>query len=235
LSKASAGQHSFVIYIINPFIHAAAVVDICSAFLYLFQKYLGDPDHRPHTRKFHCDLILQIIPMHFISSPSSIVVPTQTEYLHLALEIYNRCPPRDAASAITGCAPPLLVAEPAPKSITFKLAPERNSPFQEGKSLHLAVSRSIDQRWITAAWSDNSGSFQLTMSYCLRVRGSAATRTLSEARNEIWETTKDIMEKTQTRWKVLLARDEPTDQEEIDGMSAGNLKAHRLNHLTDWN
>jgi hypothetical protein len=38
-------------------------------------------------------------------------------------------------------------------------------------------------------------------------------------RNEIWETTKDVMEKSQTRWRIFLVKDEPVDQEEIDGMS----------------
>jgi mediator of RNA polymerase II transcription subunit 13 len=111
----------------------------------------------------------------------------------------------------------VLLADSVPKAINFKLAPERVSPWQEGKYLHLAISRSLDQRWISAAWSDSSGSCQLTVSYCVRARGSNVNRILSEVRLEIWEATKDIMERTQTRWKVFLVRTEPVDQEEIDG------------------
>lgn len=155
--------------------------------------------------------------MSFVSSPETIVVPTQTEYLNLALEVYSRCPPRDLTSSLIGCAPPVLLAEPVPKVINFKLSAERLSPLQEGECLHLAFSRSADQRWVTAAWSDNTGSFQLALSYCLRSRGSTVSRIISEVRQEVWETTRDIMEKTQARWRVLLVKTEPIDQEEVDG------------------
>ncbi|KAL1970027.1 hypothetical protein VTN77DRAFT_6432 [Rasamsonia byssochlamydoides] len=219
LSKAPPVRENFVIYIINPFTHGAALADICSAFLHLFQKYIGDVD-RHQARQHLNELVLQVIPMSFISSPSSIVVPTQTEYLNLALEVYNRCAPKDTTSSIMGCAPPVLLAESVPKAINFKLAPERTSPFQEGKCLHLALSRSLDQRWISAAWSDNSGACQVTMSYCVRTRGSSISRNLSDVRHEIWEATKDIMEKTQTRWKIFLVRTEPIDQEEIDAWTS---------------
>lgn len=42
---------------------------------------------------------------------------------------------------------------------------------------------------------------------------------VSDVRHEIWETTKDIIERTQTRWKIFLVRTEPIDQEDIDGMA----------------
>jgi mediator of RNA polymerase II transcription subunit 13 len=235
LSKAPPVRDNFVIYIINPFSHGAALADICSAFLLLFQKYIGDVDRHQARHQLN-ELVLQVIPMSFISSPSSIVVPTETEYLNLALEVYNRCAVKDTTSSVMGCAPPVLLAESVPKAINFKLAPERTSPFQEGKCLHLALSRSLDQRWISAAWSDSSGSFQLTMSYCLRSRGSNVSRMLTDVRHEIWETTKDIMERTQTRWKIFLVRTEPIDQEEIDGMTDRIIETDGLlTNLTAWN
>ena len=58
----------------------------------------------------------------------------------------------------------------------------------------------------------------MTMSYCLRNKGSNISRPVSSVRQEIWETTRDIMEKSQTRWKVLLVRDEPIDMEEVEGI-----------------
>ncbi|KAJ9250239.1 hypothetical protein DTO195F2_8230 [Paecilomyces variotii] len=214
LAKRSPTKDNYVIYIINPFEHAAALADICAAFLQLFQKYIGGAD-RQDTRQLN-ELVLQIVPMSFVWSPLWVVVPTQSEYLNLALEVYNRCPPRDQASGSMGCAPPLLLAEPTPRSINFKLVSERISPLQEGKCLHVSFSRSIDQRWVTVAWSDNIGSFQVALSYCLRSKSSNVARAISDVRHEIWETTKDIIERTQARWRVLLAKTEPVDQEEIE-------------------
>jgi mediator of RNA polymerase II transcription subunit 13 len=217
LSKAPSANENFVIYVINPFTHGAAFADISAAFLHLFHKYIGDVD-RNYAKSQMNELVLQIIPMSFVYSPTSMAVPTQWQYLNLALEVYGRCPPKDASDGITGYAPPIVLADVAPKSLPFRVTSERVSPFQEGRCLHLAISRSVDQRWISAAWSDSSGSFQILMSYCLRARGSNVTRTLSEVRQEIWETTKDIMERTQTRSKIFLVRTEPIDQEEAEGM-----------------
>ncbi|EED23369.1 conserved hypothetical protein [Talaromyces stipitatus ATCC 10500] len=215
LSKAPSTGENFVIYIINPFSHGAAFVDICSTFLRLFQRYIGDVD-KAHDKSRLNELVLQIVPLPFIYSPTSLVIPPQSEYLNLALEVYTRCPPKDANSGIIGYAPPVVLADAVPKAINFRVTSEPVSPFQEGRCLHVAISRSVDQRWISVAWSDNSGSCQITMSYCMRARGSNVNRSISEVRQEIWEATKDLMERTQTRWKVLLVRTEPVDQEEID-------------------
>lgn len=228
MSKAPSANENFVIYVINPFTHGAAFADISAAFLHLFHKYIGDVD-RNYARSQMNELVLQIIPMNFVYSPTLLAVPTQWQYLNLALEVYGRCPPKDASDGITGYAPPIVLADAAPKSLPFRVTSERVSPFQEGRCLHLAVSRSADQRWISAAWSDSSGSFQILMSYCLRARGSNVNRTLAEVRQEIWETTKDIMERTQTRSKVFLVRTEPIDQEEAEGMSILQLKKKAWN------
>jgi hypothetical protein len=215
LSKAPSVKDNFVVYIVNPYPHGPAYADICSAFLQLFNKFVKDLDQQQPRSEIN-ELVLQILPISFISSPCSMIVPSQADYLNLALEVYNRCTPPDPASSVLGCAPPVLLAEPIPKSINFRLAPERSSPFSEGRTLHLAFSRSLDQRWITAAWSDNLGSFQISLSYCLRVKGSVASRTLLEIRQEIWDTTKDILERFQTKWKTVLVRTEPVEPEEIE-------------------
>lgn len=164
------------------------------------------------------ELVLQIVPLKFLFSPISMVVPPQSHYLNLALEVYSRCPPKETGSSIT-CAPAVLLADAVPKAISFRVTSEHFSPFQEGRCLHVAVSRSIDQRWISVAWTNHSGSYQTSMSYCVRARGSNTGRAISELRQEIWEATKDLMERTQTRWKVFLVRTEPIEQEEMDGTS----------------
>ena len=69
------------------------------------------------------------------------------------------------------------------------------------------------------AWSDLSGSIQRTMSYCLRYRQSSGARPVSEVRNEIWATTKHIMDKFQARWKVQLVTTEPIETDEVEGIA----------------
>ncbi|PYH91949.1 hypothetical protein BO71DRAFT_384516 [Aspergillus ellipticus CBS 707.79] len=208
---------SLVIYIINPFTHAAASVDICSAFWFLFQKYVADAD-KQQAQQLN-ELVLQILPIDFVMSPESLVVPPQAEYLNLALEVYSRCPPKSFQPSLVNCAPPVLLADPIPRSIGFRLSSEGSSPLQEGKCLHIACSRSLDQRWISVAWSDSTGALQRNMSYCLRFRNSLATRTLLEVRGEIWRATRDIMERIQARWRVVIVNTDPVDQDEVDTWS----------------
>ncbi|KAE8147376.1 mediator complex subunit 13 C-terminal-domain-containing protein [Aspergillus avenaceus] len=214
LLQSPPTSDSLVIYIINPFAHASALVDICSAFWCLFQKYVADAD-KQQARQLN-EVVLQAIPIDFVLSTESLAVPPQTQYLNLALEVYSRCPPKRLHSSLVNCAPPVLLAEPLPKTIGFKLASERLSPLQEGKCLHIACSKSQDQRWLGVAWSDNSGALQRAISYNLRYRNSSAARTVPEIRNEIWGATKDIIDRIQARWKIFLVSTEPVDQDDID-------------------
>lgn len=216
LSQATGSNtNNSVVYIINPFPHAAALADICAAFWNLFQQLVVDADRR-QTKQVN-EVVLQIIPMEFVMSEDSMVVPTQTAYVNLALEVYSRCRPKDAESSPLLCAPAILLAENLPKTLNFRLALDKVSPLQDGRSLHIAYSKSCDQRWVSVAWSDGTGLLQTSMSYCLRYRNRGSSRTISEVRNEIWATTKHIMDKFQARWKVVLVSTDPMDLDEVDG------------------
>ncbi|KAJ5845672.1 hypothetical protein N7534_009341 [Penicillium rubens] len=214
LSQSPATADNHVVYIINPFTHAAALADICSAFWHLSQQLIAGSERR--QTRIASELVLQIIPLEFITSSETMVIPPQMDYLNLALEVYSRCRSNDVDMSPLLCAPPMLLADALPRAIGFRLAPERSSPLQDGRSLHIAYSRSLDQRWISVAWSDLPGSIQRTMSYCLRYRQSSGARPVSEVRNEIWATTKHIMDKFQARWKVQLATTEPMETDEVE-------------------
>ena len=192
------------------------MADICSAFWQLVQNYVASVDKQQarHTN----EVVLQIVPLDFITSSESIVVPTQVEYLNLALEVYSRCS-RKSSTGLLGFDSPVVISESIPSTINFKLSPERTSPFRDSRSLHLAYSKSLDQRWITVAWTDNTGSFQKTTSYCLRFRSSNGVRSVSHVRNEIWATTRSIIETVQILGRVVLVSTEPMDQDEIEGKS----------------
>lgn len=216
LSQSLPSADNCVVYIINPFKHASALADICSAFWQLFQQLVADSEHR-QTRPVD-ELVLQIIPLEFIMSSETMVVPPQSDYLNLALEVYGRCRPMDTDTTSLLCTPPILLADSLPTGISFQLASERASPLKDGRTLHIACSRSLDQRWISVAWSDVPGSIQRTMSYCTKYRQSGgSSRPISEVRQEIWATTRHIMNKLQARWKVQLVTTEPMEPDEVEG------------------
>ncbi|KAJ5727240.1 Mediator complex subunit Med13 [Penicillium malachiteum] len=217
LSQYSPSADNCVVYIINPFPHAAALADICAAFWHLFQQIAADTD-RQQGQPIN-EVVLQIIPLSFIMSQDSMVVPTQSEYMNLSFEVYSRCRPKESSISPLLCAPAVLLADPLPKAINFRLAPDKASPLQDGRSLHIACSKSSDQRWVSVAWTDGTGSIQTNMSYCLRYRNRGTTRAFAEIRNEIWAITRHIMDKFQARWKMILVNCEPIDPEEVEAWS----------------
>lgn len=202
-----------VIYVINPFPRAMALVDICAAFWRLLEDYVSDGEREDRMPM----PVLQVIPMSFLTSSESIAAPSEGEYLSLALEVYSRCSAADSKSSLSDGAPPVVLAETLPKGINFQLSADESSPLQEGKCLHIACSRSLDQRWMTMAWSDNTGSLQRTASYCLRFRHSSSARSISDIRGEIWTATRRILETVSARWRVFLVNTDPIDQENVDG------------------
>lgn len=200
----------------NPFPYSVALADICAAFLQLFHKYV-EADKTASLQLN--ELVLQIIPADFVASPYSLIIPTQAEYLRLALEVYSRCPPRDNAWDSPGCAPPLSLADPIPRIVPFKLSSDGGSPLEQGQCLHVAYSCSLDQRWVTAAWTDNPGRRQLTLSYCIRERDSDVSRPISEIREDIWQTTAEIVGLSHCHWRLIIVKSESVEPEEVSGMS----------------
>ncbi|KAM5450724.1 mediator of RNA polymerase II transcription subunit 13 [Microsporum audouinii] len=226
LSNITMNNKSIVVYIVNPFKIGAATVDICVAFLRLFHKYIEEADKRA-TRRLN-ELVLQIIPSDFITANDSLVIPTQNDYLRLALEVYSRCPPHEPVLDMFGCAPAFTLAAPIPKVIPFRLTIDEGSPMDTSQPYHVAYSVSYDQRWVTAAWTDSIGLRQLTLSYSLREDISRTCRSMSEVRDDIWQTTVDMTGLSRGRWRVVIARDEPMDAEEVAAWTS--LAAHHNQH-----
>jgi mediator of RNA polymerase II transcription subunit 13 len=209
------GDENIVVYILNPFSNGAALADICSAFLRLFQQYVEDSSRR-QTRAFH-EVVLQIVPLQFVASLDSVAVPPQLDYLRLSLEVYSRCAPKRRGPDRTGCSPALVLAELVPRAVPFKLSSEGISPLEDGRCFHLAYSHSIDQRWITAAWTDYPGRYQMNMSYCLRERGSSIFRPVVDILTDIWGATVDILGTTHRHWRMMIVKCEPMENEEVTG------------------
>jgi len=154
------------------------------------------------------ELALQLIPMSFVALPDTLATPAQSEYLMLAIEVYNRCPPANLGDDIACCGSAIVLAERESKQLEFDVAITAQSPFEKnGRCLHLAYSQSKDNRWITAAWTDSLGHSTLTMSYSLRQRGSGNSRSISEVIKELWEISVDLMQKIRTRWRLIVAKE----------------------------
>lgn len=211
LASLTVGEKNFVVYFIYPINNPSLLVHICSAFQHLFNLYrkaLSD-------RKINAanELVLQLVPLDFIASPTSIVVPSPSEYARLAMEVYDRCIDFSSFSST----PAILLEQPLPKNIDFKLnANPSASLLQENSCLHIAYAQSIDDRWITAAWTDNRGTQQMTASYCLGRKNEPISMPFSGVANEIWETTLDIISSKKIHWRVMITRVGVMDRSEIE-------------------
>jgi mediator of RNA polymerase II transcription subunit 13 len=211
LSAIPAGEKNFVVYFVYPVDNSALLVHICSAFHHLFNLYnKALSDRRMNGAN---ELVLQLIPLDFIASPSSLAVPLPSEYFRLALEVYDRC--IDFTSPVSS--PAIMLEQPLPKTIDFKLnANPSASLLQENTCLHVAYAQSIDDRWITAAWTDNRGTQQMTASYCLGRKNEPISMPFSEVANEIWETTLEYISSKKIHWRIMIARVGVMDPSESD-------------------
>ena len=201
LSTLPLDEKNIVIYFIFPVDNATLLVHICTAFQHLFDLYRRAISEK--KSKTTNELVLQLIPMNFVASPTSVMVPLPADYARLAMEVYDRCINFSSASS----APAILLEQPLPKSIDFKMTSTPSpSVLQENSCLHIAYAQSIDERWITAAWTDNRGMQQMTVSYCLGRKNEPISMPFSDVANEIWETTMDTISAKKIHWRVMIAK-----------------------------
>jgi len=203
LSRLSAGDDNIMIYMVVPNDSDPQLLMIFEGFMALWSAY-----GKTCGKKQPNELALQLIPMSFVALPDTLATPAQSEYLMLAIEVYNRCPPANLGDDIACCGSAIVLAERESKQLEFDVAITAQSPFEKnGRCLHLAYSQSKDNRWITAAWTDSLGHSTLTMSYSLRQRGSGNSRSISEVIKELWEISVDLMQKIRTRWRLIVAKE----------------------------
>jgi len=199
LSSSTLDTTNFVVYFVYDPQNPDVLVPICSAFHSMFEIYknaLADKNVRN-------ELVLQLVPLDFIAARTHLVVPTPTDYARLAMEVYDRCVDFQSGSAL----PSIAIEAPLPRTIDFKLTPSPSaSLLQENSCLQIAYAQSIDDRWITAAWSDNVGNEQMTASYCLGRKEGPLTRQFSDIAHEIWETTLDIISSKKVHWRIMIAK-----------------------------
>ncbi|KAK0110604.1 mediator of RNA polymerase II transcription subunit 13 [Cadophora gregata f. sp. sojae] len=211
LSALQVGERNFVVYFVYPVDNSVLLVHICSAFQHLFNLYRKALSERRATTAN--ELVLQLIPIDFIASPTSLAIPTPSEYFRLSMEVYDRCIDFTSPSS----SPAIMLEQPLPRTIDFKLSANPSaSLLQENTCLHVAYAQSIDDRWITAAWTDNKGTRQMTASYCLGRKNEPISTPFTEVANEIWETTLQVVASKKIHWRIIIARVGVMDSSEFD-------------------
>ncbi|KAL2018261.1 hypothetical protein VTK56DRAFT_1015 [Thermocarpiscus australiensis] len=223
LSNSSASEKNFVVYYAYAPESPGSIVESCSAFRELSEHYMRYMMER--KKPIANALVLQLIPLDIAVSETSIVVLSPSDSARLCLETYDRCSLFDGATP----SPAIMLERALPRGIDFKLSatPSPNI-LLENSCMHVAYARSVDERWITAAWTDNRGSVQTMASYCLGRRGRPLSRQLAEIIHEIWETTHGLISKCKVHWRVIVTKCGPMDQQEVDlwtGMAQAETRA----------
>ncbi|KAI0129546.1 mediator complex subunit 13 C-terminal-domain-containing protein [Xylariales sp. AK1849] len=188
-----------------------AIVESCYGFHQLFERYkkVLASSRKPAEN----DIVLQLVPIEFVASSNSLAMPSPVDFVKLALETYDRCTLFGGAMP----APAVVLEQTLPRILDFKLsATPSASLLHENTCLHIAYAQSIDERWITAAWTDNRGSQQMTASYCLGRKGKAVSTPLSEVAQEIWGTTHEIISVWKVHWRIIITKCGVMEQAEID-------------------
>jgi mediator of RNA polymerase II transcription subunit 13 len=211
LASLNLEEMNLVVYFAYPAGNNALLVQICSAFQHLFNMYRKSLSEKKINATN--EIVLQLIPLDFMSSLTSIVVPVPDDYFRLAMEVYDRCMDFTSSSS----SPAIMLEQPLPKNIDFKLnAVPSASVLQENTCLHVAYAQSIDDRWITAVWTDNRGTQQMTASYCLGRKNEPISTAFTVVANEIWETTLAFVSNKKIHWRIMIARVGVMDPSEID-------------------
>lgn len=211
LINLTVAAKNFVVYFVYIPDSPASILESCAAFQRLFEMYkraLADK-----KKAVQNELTLQLVPVDYLATATSMAIPPPAEHVKLCLETYDRCTLFGGPMP----SPSIVLEQPLPRIIDFKLTTNPSANLlQENSCIHIAYAQSVDERWVTAAWTDNRGSKQMTASYCLGRKGKALSTPLADVAHEIWETTHDLISMWKVHWRVIITKCGPMDQQEID-------------------
>ncbi|CAK7271530.1 hypothetical protein SEPCBS57363_004668 [Sporothrix epigloea] len=214
LAQALAAEETSGVSLLVYFVYCpditTAITDACLAFQRLTQLYdiaMTSRSTEPN------DLVLQLIPLDFISSPTTIVVPSPSELSYLSLEVYDRCTSPHGPKP----APAFLLEQPPARTLDFKLSSTPLVDVQrENSCIHVAYSFSADERWVTAAWTDGSGWRQFSSAYWIgRKNAEGSVNPFEEVAQEIWTNTCAIVSNLKVHWRAIIAKCGQMEPEEI--------------------
>lgn len=214
LSQALVSQQvsgrNFVVYFVYSTEQASSVVEACAAFQQLFVSYKKALSDRKLPASN--ELVLQLIPIDFVASSTELSIPTPADFVSLCFETYDRCTLFDGPMP----APAVVLEQAIPKIVEFRLSPTPSaSPFHENSCIHVAYAQSVDERWVTAAWTDSRGCQQMTASYCLGRKGKPLSRSMNDVAREIWESTLELTATCRVHWRVVVTKCGPMHPQEM--------------------
>lgn len=202
---------NIVVYFVYSPKNPGSIVEACTAFqrfFDLYQRTLASKRETPQN-----ELVLQLVSVEALSSPTTIIVTPAPGLVKLCMETYDRCTLFDGPMP----APAIRLEQPLPRIIDFKLttAPSA-SLIRENSCIHVSYAQSIDDRWVSAAWTDDRGNQQATAAYCLGRKGRPQSRALNEIAHEIWESTLALISVWKVHWRIIITKCGAMDQQEIE-------------------
>ncbi|KAL1867284.1 hypothetical protein Daus18300_006403 [Diaporthe australafricana] len=208
--NSTAVSKNFVIYFIYTPDNPRTIVDACAAFKRLFDIYKRALADR--KKPAQNELVLQLVSLDYVATSTSLVVLQPFEYTRLCLETYDRCTLFGGPMP----SPAIILEQPITRGIDFQIRnPPSSNILQENSYMHIAYAQSVDERWITAAWSENRGCKQMTASYCLGRRGKPLSRGFTDVAHEIWTTTFDLISIWKVNWRIIVTKVGPMDPQEV--------------------
>ncbi|KAL8668409.1 MAG: hypothetical protein Q9168_006960 [Polycauliona sp. 1 TL-2023] len=230
LPLKEANGTSIVVYLVNPFNDDKACPYLCAAFQSLKNAYILSAVKAglSHPRA----MVLQIVPLGFLASGDSLIIPPPKAYTRLAFEVYSRCKP-GARGDGTMPAPfesrsAIRFAKPIPKSVNFQLNSQPpGSLLSSDSCLHLAYSWNIHDQWLSCAWTDNLGTTQWTAIYCLSDPVPDYWKAFADTVKEVLDTTKDLLRSTDIPWRLYISKDDHFRGQELDSKQDNRVEFSR--------
>lgn len=188
----------------------SSIVEACTAFQSFFDFYKKTLSSKRDLPKN--ELVLQLVPLDAMSSPTSLVLTPANELMRMSIETYDRC----TSFTQPMPAPAITLEQPVPRHINFDCSPRASASItHEHSSMHIAYAQSVDGRWVTAAWTDDRGRQQATASFCLGRKGKPLSTSMHEVAHEIWESTLDLISTWKVQWRIVIAKCGPMEEDEI--------------------
>ena len=210
LASVDSEEECTVVYMVIPGDDLTSCLKLCDAFIEVYEAM----DHGSHPDMG--DVVLQLVPSSFVVGSDTLTIPSEEQYVDLALEVYHRVPPTIDQPNPALCAPAMLLEEPAARDIHFEMTGKMVSPLAKyGQCCHLAYCLSSDQRWLAATWSDAIGNIALSMSYCLFDETRNAERSRADVFEHMYETSIQLMDRQKSKWWLAVVKVGVFDAEEL--------------------
>ena len=226
LAELEALDSTVVVYIMNNNEATATPPELCAIALSLLEGYRSVMG--ASRAKNSPDLVIQLVPKSMIFSSDHLVVPPLANYKKLALEVYDRCAPRQDWEKGLLCAhksaPAICLSKSIPEHIDFRLSSDNSvASLDEDDCVHLAYAWPLGSNWLTASWTDNIGILRWNAAFWIGEDSDNPWQPFADAAREVLETTIDMLQPRSRSWRVFIAKAGRLSKYELDGESFQRL------------